>query len=222
MRVAPGRARSSDDRGLPIGYAPGGAMTMPRPMREGEQVAHRDRPRRRARCRRAAGRASPAPAGRRAPGSSRSTGSSSRSVHSSTRIIAATAVTGFVIDAMRKIESRRTCAAFAAHGRSSPMRVDVHLAAAADERDDAGHVAALDVSARALRASGRVATFESPALLTGRPPSRSRTRVRLARRAQNSSAVRSSARPRPRAARGRPRLRPAWWRATSGRCRRTS
>jgi hypothetical protein len=39
-------------------------------------------------------------------GSSRSTGSSSRSLHSSTRIIAAAAVTGLVMEEMRKIESR--------------------------------------------------------------------------------------------------------------------
>ena len=39
-------------------------------------------------------------------GSRSSTGSSSRSTHSSTRIIAAAAVTGLLIDAMRKIVSR--------------------------------------------------------------------------------------------------------------------
>src|SRR6266446_4585828 len=41
-------------------------------------------------------------------GKSRSTGSSSRSLHSSTRIIAAAAVIGLVIEAMRKIVSRST------------------------------------------------------------------------------------------------------------------
>jgi len=40
-------------------------------------------------------------------GGSRSTGSSSRSLHSSIRIIVATAVIGLVIEAMRKIVSRR-------------------------------------------------------------------------------------------------------------------
>ncbi len=40
-------------------------------------------------------------------GSSRSTGSSSRSRQSSTQIMAATAVTGLVMDEMRKIVSRR-------------------------------------------------------------------------------------------------------------------
>ena len=40
-------------------------------------------------------------------GSHSSTGSSSLSLHSSTRIIAATAVIGFVIEASRKIVSRR-------------------------------------------------------------------------------------------------------------------
>jgi hypothetical protein len=39
-------------------------------------------------------------------GKKRSTGSSSRSVHSSTRIIVAAAITGLVIEAMRKMVSR--------------------------------------------------------------------------------------------------------------------
>ena len=41
-------------------------------------------------------------------GSSRSTGSSSRSMHSSTQIMPAAAVTGLVIEEMRKIVSRRS------------------------------------------------------------------------------------------------------------------
>ena len=85
-----------------------------------------------------------APGGSASSGSSRSTGSSSRSLHSSTRIIAATAVIGLVIEAMRKIVSRRIGVAGLDGQRAD--RLDVHLAAPADQRDEAGHLAALDVA----------------------------------------------------------------------------
>ena len=77
-------------------------------------------------------------------GSSRSTGSSSRSLHSSTRIMVAAAVIGLVIEEMRKIVSRRIGSRAA--DRLSADRVDVHLAPPADQRDEAGHLAALDVA----------------------------------------------------------------------------
>ena len=78
-------------------------------------------------------------------GSSRSTGSSSRSLHSSTRIIAATAVIGLVIEVMRKSVSRRDRVAAAGHLRADHL--DMHFAAAADHRDHAGHLAALNIAA---------------------------------------------------------------------------
>ena len=72
-----------------------------------EQVAHGDRPLGGHGVVEAAVDAAAAPGGRPARASSRSTGSSSRSLHSSTRIIVAAAAIGLVIEAMRKIVSRR-------------------------------------------------------------------------------------------------------------------
>jgi hypothetical protein len=84
---------------------PGGAMTMPKPMRKvrrSRSVVDRF-----AGSVSSSGPSSLFNTWRSAnSGNSRSTGSSSRNLHSSTRIIAAAAVIGFVIEAMRKIVSR--------------------------------------------------------------------------------------------------------------------
>src|SRR5665647_142407 len=89
-----------------MGYVSGGAMTMPKPIVKAKRS--------RTVIGRIAGTVSwSGPSSRfrtlrsASSGSSRSTGSSRRSLHSSTRIIAAAAVTGLVIDEMRKIVSRR-------------------------------------------------------------------------------------------------------------------
>ena len=85
-------------------------------------------------------------------GSRSSTGSSSRSLPSSTRIIAATAVTGFVIDAMRKIVSRR-------YGRAAERRgaerVDVEVVARAQRAPRGRPRVRARCGSRAHRASGR-------------------------------------------------------------------
>ncbi len=89
-----------------VGSAPGGPISMPKPIRKVS------------RSRRVIGRLAGTTSSmgpsiafstlRSAnSGSSRSTGSSSRSLPSSTRIIAATAVIGLDIEAMRKMVSRR-------------------------------------------------------------------------------------------------------------------
>ena len=126
-----------------MGTVPGAAATMPRPM---VKVS-----RSRTVIGRYAGTVSSSSASGRfstcrsaSSGSSRFTGSSSRSRHSSTRIMAATAVTGLVIDEMRKIVSRRIgCSESAA---IAPIASIVPLAPARDERHEAGHLASLDVA----------------------------------------------------------------------------
>jgi hypothetical protein len=128
------------------GLGRGGTMSMPKPMRKVKRS-------RSVIARFAGSVSSSGPSSRfntwrsASSGNSPSTGSSSRSLHSSTRIIAAAAVTGFVIEAMRKdcISLSRIAAAQRLHTERFD-RFDMRLAAPADQRDEAGHLATFDIT----------------------------------------------------------------------------
>ena len=77
-------------------------------------------------------------------GSHGSIDSSSRNLHSSTRIIAATAVMSFVIEAMRKIVSRFMGAGLTE--RQCAERLHMNFVMTTDERNQPRHLLTFDVS----------------------------------------------------------------------------
>jgi hypothetical protein len=81
-------------------------------------------------------------------GSHGSIESSSHNLHSYTRIMAATAVIGLVIEAMRKIVSRFMGAGLP--NDNCAERLHMNVVMTADERDEPRHVFTLDVSGQNL------------------------------------------------------------------------
>ena len=108
-----------------------------------QQVAHRDRAVRRARCRRADRRGASAPGDPPAPAAAGRPGRRAGASHSSTRIIAATAVDR--LRHRRDAEDRVTSHRMAAADCRRPDGVDVHRTAPAEDRHQAGQLAAIHV-----------------------------------------------------------------------------
>ena len=101
-------------------------------------------------------------------GSHSSTGSSSLTRHSSTRIMAPTAVIGLVVEASRKIVSRRTGTLLSK--AMVPIVSSVLSPALVDERDEPGDLAAVDVASQGGVHSRQPRAGEAAALDRGRSP----------------------------------------------------